>query len=127
MGHSGVKIDKQDIIDAIIKSEGILNHAAIKLGCSRSVFYVWIDNDPEIAEVVKKAREQAYRDRVDMDEEIKKKAYSSAIALLDKCDPTFTIFTMKAKCNWNQGVTEQNITINTVERPYSDYVIPDPS
>jgi hypothetical protein len=111
MGISGVPLEKNKIINALHLKKGVIAHAALLIPCSAVAVYEWVNKDPEVAEALRKARENAAQERLDQDEVIKQKAYASIEDLLDKKDPTATIFALKSKCGWSQNSTDNSIIL----------------
>lgn len=120
MGIPGVKLKKQDIIDALVKNEGIITHAAKTLGCVPQTIYTWIESDEDIRLAVERERDKYEKSRQDHDVVLKKKAYTSMEHLLDTYDVSATIFTMKAKAGWQQDRMDVAITIRPIDKPYQE-------
>ncbi len=102
MGISGVQVkrEKSDIIDAIHKKMGIIDHAAKLLECHRDTIYTWMKEDEDIANAVMEAR--AYRKKISEDEdcELVMLARQAIKSKLVDGDVTSIIFTLKCKDNW---------------------------
>lgn len=122
MAISGVPLNKQELLQAIEKHQGIILHAAAELGCFAKTIYGWMERDEDVRKAINKARDLSLQDRIDRNEILKKKAYDSAEKLLDNEDVTQTIFTLKALCGWGEGIKEHSITINKIERPYNEKI-----
>jgi hypothetical protein len=118
MGISGVPYNKIEIIDAIHSKRGVIKHAAEMLDCCPQTIYDWMDKDADVAQAVKKAREDSIKRRLDQEEDIKDEAYQSVLDLLKKRDSTTTIFTLKSKCGWTQGQSDTSYIIQPIDKPY---------
>ena len=119
MGIRGVKIDDNRIIDAVHKCRGVLQHAAKMLHCTADAIYNAMERNKFVEDAVREAREKRQRDDEDENLIIVNKARASLIALLDKCDVTATIFTMRTKGGFEQKDMQDN-TVNVFvdSQPY---------
>jgi len=60
MGESGTSDSrKKDLLEALVKSRGIVTDACLAVNLSRDTFYRWNDEDPEFAKGVELAKESA--------------------------------------------------------------------
>lgn len=113
MGIPGVKLKKEDILNAINKKGAIVTHIARHLDCDRNTVYTWLKVDDDIAKAFEEARKDAAIIRNCQDEEIKEEAYGSILDLIRNRDVTATIFALKSKCKWDQNAeTGSNYIIN---------------
>ena len=109
MGTPGIPLKKHEIIEALIKTNGVIRHAAEILDCHKGTLYGWINIDQDVADAVKEGRENAERHREDLIEEAIDEAYKSLMDLLLKRDVTATIFTLKYKGNWERALIKSGI------------------
>ncbi len=112
MGIPGVKIKKDDILDAIIQKGPVINHIAKFLNCSRQAIYEWKDKDIDVKNALEKSRSDYEIIRNDIHTELKFKAYQSSLCLLDQMDVPTTIFILKTLCGLEQRDSGVNFTIN---------------
>lgn len=56
MGISGVRIPREEIIEAIKVARGNINHIAAHLGCAPSAVYDWKKKDPKINAMIEEER-----------------------------------------------------------------------
>jgi len=119
MGISGVSLDKESIISAIVKNKGVIAHAAASINCNPDTIFLWARRDEDVKNAIKNAREARIDERSDKKEIILDKAYTSIIANLDKFDVTTTIFALKTLDKWLDGGEKGNtFVIETIEKPY---------
>lgn len=117
MATSGVLMDKERIVRAIYKYNGILIRAAKELDCDRRALQKWAHRDPEIAEAIKEARHIGEIEREDQDEEIKDLAYDSIVYHLKKKNLTATLASLEAKTKWKKPLdlnVNGNLKVETV-------------
>ena len=113
MGTPGVKMNKDDILDAIVKKGPVISHIANYLNCHRDTIYTWRDRDEDVQLALEESIKKDQQYRNDQDIEIKQKAYRSICHLIDNFDVTATIFALKSKCKWDQNAeTGSNYIIN---------------
>jgi len=112
MAASGIRLNKQDIINALKEKKGVLSHVAEQINCHRTTLYTWIKEDEDVAKALEEGREQLRLDYLEKDQEIVKKAYCSMSNLLDNNDVTATIFSLKCKAGWlDSNKTQSSGTI----------------
>lgn len=121
MAISGVSMDKDSIITAIIKNKGVVSHAAQDMQCTPDAIFAWARRDEDVRNAIKNAREIRIDERSDKKEIILDKAYTSMITNLDKFDVTTTIFALKTLDKWLDGGERGNtFVIEAIERPYDN-------
>ncbi len=60
MENSGISDSKKrEVIDALVKSKGIVTEACLAVNISRDTYYRWLDTDPVFAKGVEQAKESA--------------------------------------------------------------------
>ena len=121
MAIPGVKLKKDDILNALIEKKGNKASAARMLGCSRQAIHSWCETDEEIKKALEKARQESIDEKIELDDDLVQLAYESIRDLLLKRDITATIYTLKTKGKWGEGDSrDMKITIQPIERPYDN-------
>lgn len=121
MAVSGVKVGKSKIIEAIKLKKGVITLAAEHINCTPATIYSYVNEDPEVAKALAKARADLEQEHRDNNVELLNMAYSSAKNLLKQEDATLTIFTLKTQGAWKEQVNHQhNVSITRVEKPFRD-------
>jgi len=120
MAVPGVKLNKDDILHALKQKKGIISYAADSLGCDRATIYDWKDRDEDVANAIKKCREDYAKELKEKDDILVDKAYEALQDLLETRDTTAVIFTLKAKAGWVQDAVNHNVTIVKNDKPYKE-------
>ncbi len=113
MGLSGVPayLETVDILDAIEQSNGIVRHAAKKLGVSAQTMYAYMYRDQEVKDKVEECRAeyqywrgiQHYEDEIELVDE----AYKAILALVKGKNINAVMFVLKEKGGWDKGLKLQ--------------------
>lgn len=104
-------MDKIDILDAIKKSNGLVRHAAKKLGVSHQTLYTHMYRDPDIKSCVEECRieyqykqaQRYYEEDLDVVEE----AYKAILSLVKGRNINAVMFVLKEKGGWDKGLKLQ--------------------
>lgn len=113
MGTSGVKTEKEKILQAIKDSKGVVRQAARLLGVYTDVIYDARKRDEEIAQALDEAKKQNVRDREDWIDLIKHDMYEMLHYRMTTGDTTAIIYAMKTFGGHSDG---SGITINVVKK-----------
>jgi len=120
MRYSAETIDPSKVCQAIYEKKGVIQYAAEIVPCDVTTIYRYMKTHPEVKQAVEEAREMAQQERIDKNEVLREKAYTSVEVLLNDFDTTTTIFTLKALCGWLEAKQDPSTRIEVIQKPFSD-------
>lgn len=119
MGISGVSLNKNDLIDAITKSEGIIVTAAELMDCSFQAIHEWIGKDEDVKKAVEVARDKHTAKLKSWDMRLVDAAYRSADRLIHADNDKLVTFTLERKGGWKKEES-QNLVHSIAYRIHKD-------
>lgn len=109
---NGIKISKDMIIEALVKTRGNISRAADKIGCNRHTLHTRINEDKDIKQVVDNCRERFLDDLEDV---FQNKALAG-----DTVSGLFLLKTIGKKRGYDQ---DRDVIVESATRGVLDFIV----